>query len=44
MTKEIKLALMKERYNKLENRPQNIKCPGVKKKLTRQLRSLTKGE
>lgn len=39
MTKDQKLVLLKERVNKLENRPQNIKCPGVLKKLRRQIRN-----
>ena len=40
MTKDQKVALLKERVNKLENRSQNIKCPGVLKKLRRQLRNM----
>ena len=40
MTKDQKVALLKERVNKLENRPQNAKCPGVLKKLRRQLRNM----
>lgn len=39
MTKEQKIALMKDRYNKLSNSPKNIKCGGVLRKLTRQLRN-----
>lgn len=38
MTKEQKVAILKDRYNKLNNSPKNIKCPGVVRKLTRQLR------
>lgn len=38
MTKEIQIARLRERINKLENRPINIKCGGVLKKLKRQLR------
>ena len=40
MTKEAKLALAKERLNKLEQSNKNLKCPGVKKKLTRQIRNM----
>lgn len=39
MTKEQKVAILKDRYNKLNNSPKNIKCPGVVRKLTRQLRN-----
>ena len=39
MTKEQKIAILKDRYNKLNNSPKNIKCPGVVQKLTRQLRN-----
>ena len=39
MTKEQKIAILKDRYNKLNNSPKNIKCPGVVRKLTRQLRN-----
>lgn len=39
MTKEQKVAILKDRYNKLSNSPKNIKCPGVLRKLTRQLRN-----
>jgi hypothetical protein len=39
MTESQKVALLKERINKLENRPHNVKCPGVLKKLHRQLRN-----
>jgi hypothetical protein len=36
-----KIALMKERLNRMENlrTSQNIKCPGVRKKLERQIRN-----
>ena len=40
MTKEQKLALMKEKVNKLQNTPKNLKCPGVLRKLRRQVRNL----
>lgn len=39
MTKEEKLALMKNRKNKLNQSPKNIKCGGVLRKLTRQIRN-----
>lgn len=42
MTKEEKLALTKERKNKLSQSPKNIKCGGVLKKLTRQIRNMEK--
>jgi hypothetical protein len=40
MSKEAKLALMKDRLHKLEHRPQNIKSGGVVKKLRRQIRNM----
>ena len=42
MTKEQKLALMKEKLNKLQNTPKNLKCPGVLRKLRRQVRNMEK--
>ena len=39
MTKEEKLALMKNRKNKLNQSPKNIKCGGVLRKLARQIRN-----
>ena len=41
MTKNEKIALMKERLNRMENlkTSANIKCPGVRKNLIRQLRN-----
>lgn len=42
MTKEEKLALMKNRKNKLNESPKNIKCGGALKKLTRQIRNMEK--
>lgn len=41
MTKNEKLAIIRERLNRMENlrTSQNIKCPGVRKKLERQLRN-----
>lgn len=40
MTKEQTLALKKEKLNKLSNSPKNLKCPGVVRKLRRQVRNL----
>ena len=42
MTKEQKLALMKSRMAKLEGNGKNIKCPGVLRKLRRQIRNTSK--
>ena len=41
MKKEQKILIMKERLNRMENLKTevNIKCPGVRKKLMRQLRN-----
>ena len=40
MTKNDKLAIMKDRLSKLENNPKDWKCPGVIRKLRRQVRAL----
>ena len=40
MTKEQKLALMKNRLATLEGSPKNIKCPGTVRKLRRQIRNM----
>lgn len=40
ITAEQKLEIMKDKLNKLENSPKNIKCPGVVRKLSRQVRNL----
>lgn len=40
MTQEEKLTIAKDRLNKLTNNPKDIKCPGVIRKLKRQVRSL----
>lgn len=40
MTKEQKLAFMKNRLATLDGSNKNIKCPGVVKKLKRQIRGL----
>jgi len=42
MTKNEKLVLMKDRLSKLENNPKDIKCPGVLRKVRRQVRNLSK--
>ena len=35
-----KLNLLKMRYNKLAQSPKNLKCPGVLRKVARQIRNL----
>lgn len=40
MTNEQILALKKDRLAKLSESPKNIKCPGVVKKLRRQIRNI----
>ena len=40
MTQDEKIAIMKNRYNVLKERKINEKCPGVLRKLTRQLRNM----
>ena len=42
MTSEQKLALKKARLAKLEGTPKNVKCPGVVRKLRRQVRNAEK--
>ena len=42
ITKEEKLTIMKDRFKKLNGSPKNIKCGGVVRKLTRQIRNLEK--
>ena len=42
MTNAEKLTIMKDRLNRLENSPKDIKCPGVLKKVDRQIRNLEK--
>ena len=42
MTKEDKLAIMKDRYRRLSCSPKNIKSRGVIQKLARQIRNLEK--
>lgn len=38
MTKEQKLAILKDRYNKLVESPKNLKSKGVINKIARQIR------
>jgi hypothetical protein len=40
MSKSEKIALMKNRLATLKGTPKNIKCPGVVRKLERQIRSM----
>ena len=40
MTKENMLALKKGRLEKLSNREKNVKCPGVLRRLRREVRNL----
>jgi hypothetical protein len=40
MTKTEKLALKKNRLATLEDSPKNLKCPGVCKKLRREIRNM----
>ena len=40
ITKEQKLAMLKDRLKKLNGSPKNIKCEGVVRKLSRQVRNL----
>lgn len=42
MTKEERLALMRERIHKMENNGKNIKCPSALKALRREYRNLSK--
>ena len=42
MTTQDKIAILKDKINRLENSPKDIKCPGVLQKLHRQLRNLEK--
>lgn len=40
MTKEQKLAIMKNRLSNLAGSSKNVKCPGVVRKLKRQVRNM----
>lgn len=40
MTREVKLAIVKGRYAKLAGSDKNIKCPGVLRKIRREIRNL----
>lgn len=42
MTREAKLALAKGRYARLAGTDKNVKCPGVLRKVRRQIRNLEK--
>ena len=42
MTIREEYDLKKDRYDKLSRSPKNIKCPGVLRKLRRQLRGMLK--
>lgn len=42
MTKEQLLAIKRDRFNHLSSSPKNIKCPGVVRKLAREIRNLSK--
>lgn len=42
MLKEHKLALLKNRLSVLEGTEKNIKCPGVTRKIRRQIRNMEK--
>lgn len=42
MTKEAKLALMKDRLAKLQGSFKNVKCGGVVRKLSRQISNMEK--
>lgn len=42
MNKESKLVIIKDRYNKLNRSPKNIKSSGVVRKLARQIRNMEK--
>ena len=40
MTEKDRIAILKNRYNTLKNKPINsVKCPGVLRKIERQLRN-----
>lgn len=40
MTKEEKIAIMKDRYNKIQNSSKSTKSMGVVRKLKRQIRNM----
>lgn len=42
MTNSERLAIMKDKLNRLENSSKDIKCPGVVQKIRRQIRNLEK--
>ena len=40
MTKEMQIAILEQRYNKISARPGAFKSPGVMRKIARQIRNL----
>ena len=42
MTNTQKKAILEDRLRKLEQSEKNVKCPGVRRKLTRQIRNMSK--
>lgn len=42
MTKEMKLEMLKSRYERLSQSPKNFKCPGVLRRLRREIRNAEK--
>lgn len=40
MTNSEKFQLLKDRLGRLQNSPKNIKCPGVVRKLSRQIKKM----
>ena len=42
MTDQEKLAILKDRFTRLDGSPKNIKAPGVVRKVRRQVRNIEK--
>ena len=42
MTDQEKLAILKDRFARLDGSPKNIKCPGTLRKVRRQVRNMEK--
>ena len=42
MTKEMKIAIMEDRLNKIKTRPDAFKSPGAMRKIERKIRNLKK--
>ena len=40
MTREQKVALIKDRYNRLRHNPKDTKCPGVLRKIRRTINKM----